>query len=67
VTKIHTSFVERQKQGAQIAEKLSHIKNVSQQLTRCHMLLEQLILSMDEINNSLPDDHRLEPFQVPID
>ncbi|XP_077302592.1 BLOC-1 related complex subunit 5 isoform X2 [Arctopsyche grandis] len=67
MAKTLSTFVEKQKQGAQIAEKLSHIKFISQQLTRCNTQLEQLLISMKELNDVLPLEEKLEPFVVPVD
>lgn len=67
MNKTLASFVEKQKQGAQLAEKLSHVKYISQQITRCHTQLEQLLISMKEINDALPPEEQLESFQVIYD
>lgn len=54
--------VEKQKKFAKYAEKLSKVQDLSHQLNRCHMLLNQTLESMETLNNYLDIDERLEPF-----
>lgn len=58
----HAQLVERQKAYAQYAETFSKVRQISQMLTRCNMLLNENIESMETLNNFLPVEHRLEPF-----
>lgn len=58
----HTQLVERQKAYSQYAETFNKVRQISQMLTRCNMLLNENIESMETLNNFLPVEHRLEPF-----
>ncbi|CAH1983469.1 unnamed protein product [Acanthoscelides obtectus] len=62
VAKIVSVTIERQKKFAKYAEKLSKVQELSHQLNRCHMLLNQLLESMETLNNHLDIEDRLEPF-----
>lgn len=53
---------EKQKRFARYAEKLSKVQELSRQLNRCHMLLNQTLESMETLNNYLDIEDRLEPF-----
>ena len=53
---------EKQKRFAKYAEKLSKVQELSHQLNRCHMLLNQTLESMETLNNILDIEDRLEPF-----
>lgn len=58
----HLQLVEKQKQYSQYAETFSKVRQISQMLSRCNMLLNENIESMETLNNFLPVEHRLEPF-----
>lgn len=62
ITKIFNAATEKQKLFAKYAEKLSKIQELSSQLNKCHMLLNQVLESMETLNNHLDVDDRLEPF-----
>lgn len=62
ITKIMNTCLEKQKRFARYAEKLSKVKELSRQLNRCHMLLNQTLESIETLNNYLPIEDRLEPF-----
>lgn len=53
---------DRQKKYAKYADKLSRVQELSHQLNRCHMLLNQTLESMETLNNYLDIEDRLEPF-----
>ena len=55
-------LVDRQKKYERHCEKLAGVREVSRSLAKCHMLLNENIDMMDALNNSLPEDLRLEPF-----
>lgn len=56
------STTEKQKKFAKYAEKFGKVHELSHQLNRCHMLLNQVIESMETLNNQLDIEDRLEPF-----
>lgn len=56
------SLGERQKQVTKAAEQISKITELSRQLSRCHSQLNVTLELMEDLNNSLPADSRLEPF-----
>uniref|UniRef100_A0A336KDH6 BLOC-1-related complex subunit 5 n=1 Tax=Culicoides sonorensis TaxID=179676 RepID=A0A336KDH6_CULSO len=58
----HAQLVEKQKAYSQYAETFSKVRQISQMLSRCNMLLNENIESMETLNNFLPVEHRLEPF-----
>lgn len=60
--KLLSLMTEKQKLYAQYAEQFSKIRNISQQLSRCNMLLNKNIESMEMLNNLLDVNDRLEPF-----
>ncbi|CAH0564496.1 unnamed protein product [Brassicogethes aeneus] len=62
ITKIVNTTVERQKKYAKYAEKLGRVQELSHQLNKCHMLLNQTLESMETLNNYLDINDRLEPF-----
>ncbi|XP_030748200.1 BLOC-1-related complex subunit 5 [Sitophilus oryzae] len=62
ITKLVTSATERQKKFAKYADKLSKVQELSHQLNRCHMVLNQTLESMETLNNYLDIEDRLEPF-----
>lgn len=53
---------DRQRKYAKYADKLGKVQELSHQLNRCHMLLNQTLESMETLNNYLSIDDRLEPF-----
>ena len=55
-------LVDRQKKYEKHCEKVAGVREVSRSLAKCHMLLNENIDMMDALNNSLPEDLRLEPF-----
>lgn len=59
---VTSALQDRQKKYASHCTKLSTVREVSRNLARCHMLLNENIDMMDALNNSLPVDMRLEPF-----
>ncbi|XP_069684909.1 BLOC-1-related complex subunit 5 [Periplaneta americana] len=62
ITRIMGLMTERQKKCAKYAEKLGKVHELSHQLNRCHMVLNQTLESMETLNNTLPVEERLEPF-----
>lgn len=62
ITKMVATTTEKQKKFAKYAEKFSKVNELSHQLNRCHMLLNQIIESMETLNNQLDVNDRLEPF-----
>nr|CAD7443616.1 unnamed protein product [Timema bartmani] len=62
ISRLMTVMTERQKKYAKYAEKLGKVHELSHQLNRCHMVLNQTLESMETLNNSLPLEERLEPF-----
>ncbi|XP_054280736.1 BLOC-1-related complex subunit 5 [Macrosteles quadrilineatus] len=62
VTRFLQLMTERQKTFAKYAERLAKVSDVSHQLNRCHLLLNQTLDTLESLNNSLPSDERLEPF-----
>lgn len=61
-TKVFNSFTEKQKLYSTYAEHFSKLHHVTQQLSRCNVLLNQNIESMEILNNMLDIDERLPPF-----
>ncbi|XP_058796542.1 BLOC-1-related complex subunit 5 [Phymastichus coffea] len=53
---------ERQKKFAKFAEQLGKVHELSRQLNKCHMQLNQTLESLETLNNLLPIEERLEPF-----
>lgn len=62
VTRLLGIATERQKKFAKFAEQLGKIHELSRQLTKCHMQLNQTLESLETLNNLLPIEERLEPF-----
>lgn len=62
INKIMTQAVERQKKFAKFAEHMNKVHELSKQLTKCHMQLNQTLESLETLNNLLPIKDRLEPF-----
>lgn len=62
ITKIVNAAYDKQKRFAKYAERLSKVQELSHQLNRCHMLLNQTLESIETLNNRLEIEDRLEPF-----
>lgn len=62
VNRIMAMAVERQKKFAKFAEQMNKVHELSRQLTKCHMQLNQTLESLETLNNLLPIKDRLEPF-----
>lgn len=62
VTRIVNAAYEKQKRFARHAEKLAKVQELSHQLNRCHMLLNQTLESIETLNDCLAVGDRLEPF-----
>lgn len=62
VAKLFSNYVELQKSYAAHADAFSKIRMISQQLSRCNTLLNQNIESLEELNNCLDVEDRMEPF-----
>lgn len=62
VTRFMQLMTERQKTFAKYAERLAKVNDVSNQLNRCHLLLNQTLDMLETLNNALPAEDRLEPF-----
>ncbi|XP_060533257.1 BLOC-1-related complex subunit 5 [Cylas formicarius] len=62
ISKIVTVATDNQKKFAKYVEKFSKVQELSHQLNRCHMLLNEILESMETLNNHLDIEDRLEPF-----
>jgi len=62
ITKLIQVMIEKQKLYSTYAEHFSKVKTISQQLCRCNTLLNQNIESLEQLNNMLDLEDRLEPF-----
>ncbi|CAG4949398.1 unnamed protein product [Parnassius apollo] len=62
ISRLYSQAVERQRANARHAERLSRVREVSHQLSRCNSLLSQTLQDIEELNLMLPEDMRLEPF-----
>lgn len=62
VNKMVAWAVERQKHFAKNYDKLRRVNDLSHHLNRCHSMLNQILESMETLNNMLEIDERLEPF-----
>lgn len=62
LNKIMNVAIQRQKKFAKFAEQLGRVHELSKQLTKCHMQLNQTLESLETLNNLLPIEERLEPF-----
>jgi hypothetical protein len=62
IAKMISAATDKQKRFAKYAEKLAKVQELSHQLNRCHMLLNQTLESMETLNNHLDIEDRLEPF-----
>ncbi|KAK6637327.1 hypothetical protein RUM44_007742 [Polyplax serrata] len=57
-----TSLGEKQKKLSKQAEKISKVTEISLMLNKCHMQLNQTLEVLEDLNNDLPVELRLEPF-----
>ena len=55
-------MAERQKHYAKSVEKLQKVNEMSKCLSKCHLLLNENIEQIENLNNMLPVEDRLEPF-----
>ncbi|XP_055693078.1 BLOC-1-related complex subunit 5 [Lutzomyia longipalpis] len=62
ISKMHSAMCERQKMYASYAEQFSKLHSISQQLSRCNVILNETIANAEALNNFLAIDDRLEPF-----
>lgn len=62
IGRIMSSATDKQKKFSKYAEKLCKIQDLSYQLNKCHMLLNETLESMETLNNYLSVEDRLEPF-----
>lgn len=62
LNKIMMVATERQKKFAKFADQIGRVHDLSRQLTKCHMQLNQTLESLETLNNLLPLEDRLEPF-----
>lgn len=61
-TRVFNAFTDKQKLYATYAEQFTKIHHISQQLSRCNVLLNQNLESMEMLNEMLDVEDRLEPF-----
>jgi len=59
---VTSAYQERHKKYQKHCERLGTVREVSRNLAKCHMLLNENIDMLDALNNVLPVDQRLEPF-----
>uniref|UniRef100_A0A8D9DQ03 BLOC-1-related complex subunit 5 n=1 Tax=Cacopsylla melanoneura TaxID=428564 RepID=A0A8D9DQ03_9HEMI len=59
VVKVFSSY---ESQVNTASERLHRIPELSHRLSHTHLLLNQTVDSLERLNNSLPVEHRLEPF-----
>ncbi|XP_050358626.1 BLOC-1-related complex subunit 5 [Nymphalis io] len=62
ITRLYSITVEKQRNNARHAERLSRVREVAHQLSRCNSLLNQTLQDIEELNQMLPENKRLEPF-----
>ncbi|CAH2235438.1 BLOC-1-related complex subunit 5 isoform X2 [Pararge aegeria] len=62
ITRLYSIAVEKQRNNARNAERLSRVREVAHQLSRCNSLLNQNLQDIEELNQLLPENKRLEPF-----
>ncbi|OXU22000.1 hypothetical protein TSAR_016571 [Trichomalopsis sarcophagae] len=62
LNKMMNIAAERQKKFAKFADQLSRVHDLSRQLNKCHLQLNQTLESLETLNNLLPLEERLEPF-----
>ncbi len=58
-----TGLSDRQRRFSKYAEGLSHVHDISRTLRKCHATLAETISLLDSLNEALPPEDRLEPFQ----
>ena len=57
-----STFTERQKSYAKYADKFSKINDIVKQVEKCNVTLKETIKKIQQANDGLPDDLKLEPF-----
>lgn len=62
VAKLVSHTTEKQKRIAKYIEKLSKVTELSNQLNKCHLILNQTLEKIEALNSYLPVEDRLEPF-----
>jgi len=62
VSVVTSVFQDRHKKYQKHCERLGMVREISRNLAKCHMLLNENIDMLDALNNILPVEHRLEPF-----
>ncbi|XP_072948541.1 BLOC-1-related complex subunit 5 [Epargyreus clarus] len=62
ISRLYAQAVEKQRANARHAERLSRVREVAHQLSRCNSLLNQTLQDVEELNQLLPEDKRLQPF-----
>ncbi|KAL0809206.1 hypothetical protein ABMA28_011430 [Loxostege sticticalis] len=62
ISRLYSQMVDKQRANARHAERLSRVHEVAHQLSRCNSLLNQTLQDIEELNQLLPEDKRLEPF-----
>lgn len=62
LNKIIAVAADRQRKFAKFADQLGRVHDLSRQLNKCHMQLNQTLESLETLNNLLPIEERLEPF-----
>lgn len=64
--KVLAVMYEKQKLYATYADHFSKVRHVSQQLSRCTVMLQQNLEAVEQLNDMLEPDQRLEPFVWPV-
>ncbi|XP_026681821.1 BLOC-1-related complex subunit 5 isoform X2 [Diaphorina citri] len=62
VSSLVKSYTECEAQVNSASERLHRIPDLSMHLSHTHLLLNQTVDTLERLNNSLPLEHRLEPF-----
>ncbi|XP_014255289.1 BLOC-1-related complex subunit 5 isoform X2 [Cimex lectularius] len=62
VTKIYSHLLERQKTFAKQADSLAKITEITDEIEKCRSTLDTTLDCVQKLNNTLPEDERLEPF-----
>ncbi|XP_068622056.1 BLOC-1-related complex subunit 5 [Battus philenor] len=62
ISRLYAQTVEKQRANARHAERLSRVREVAHQLSRCNSLLNQTLQDIEELNLLLPENKRLEPL-----
>lgn len=57
-----SAFTEKQKAYAKHAEKFSKINDIVKQVEKCTVTLKETVKLIQQANEALPDDLKLEPF-----